>query len=233
MTAPASHNPDPDFKPWLSALADGERDALPPAAAAWRERPEARDCWHLYHLIGDVMRSDDLAAAPSRDATFLAALRTRLANEPVPMAPEPLPVAAAGSSPQARPRHLGWRAPTAVAAGVVAVVAATFVLLRPQGPVELAGAPATAGGPTAPAGGGMRVTTNPLPTLGGGLVAEGDIIRDEQLSAYLRAHQAARGGSPAALPGGGLRRAELLVVPVQVPVPAPAAVSSGSASGPR
>ena len=101
----------------LSALIDGEADAsvLGRACAAWRDQPATRSEWHTYHLIGDVMRSDDLASAPSRDAAFLARLRVRLADEPVVLAPAPL----APATRRMRPRR--WAGPVAVAAGFVAV----------------------------------------------------------------------------------------------------------------
>ena len=34
---------------------------------SWRGDGELREDWHAYHLIGDVLRSDDLAIAPARD----------------------------------------------------------------------------------------------------------------------------------------------------------------------
>jgi len=208
-------------------LADGERDALPHAAALWRDDAAARESWHVYHLIGDVMRSEDLASRPGRDAAFLDGLRTRLASEPVPLAPAPLAV----SQPLAR--RLGWRAPAAVAAGFVAV-AATLVLLRPQG-LGFGEGEQVAGDPVSTAGSGVRVVPNLQPSATGALVADGRMIRDARLDAYLQAHQAARGNSPAALPGGGLRSVELLVTPMPlVPVtPRANASAAHTVSGPR
>ncbi|MBI5721892.1 MAG: sigma-E factor negative regulatory protein [Burkholderiales bacterium] len=230
MTAPSPSPTDREPVPpaagpreprqWLSALADGEREALPHAAALWRDDAGARECWHLYHLIGDVMRSDDLASRPTRDAAFLEGLRARLAAEPAPLAPEPL------HSMPPLARRLGWRAPAAVAAGFVAV-AATVVLLRPQGP-GFEGGDALAGAPAA--GLGVHVVANPHPSANGALVADGSVIRNARLDAYLQAHQAARGNSPAALPGGGLRSVELLVTPM---APRANASAPRSASGPR
>ncbi len=228
MTAPSPSPADQEASSaalgprlWLSALADGEPDALPRATALWRDDPGARESWHLYHLIGDVMRSEDLAARPSRDAAFLAGLRQRLAHEPVPLAPAP----AAPAKPMSR--RLGWRAPAAVAAGFVAV-AATLVLLRPQGfGLGAEGQLAEAG---AAAGAGLRVVTNPHPSARGALVADG-MIRDARIDAYLQAHQAARGNSPAALPGGGLRSVDLLVTP-SLPATAPAPKANASAARP-
>ena len=61
----------------LSSLMDGDLSAGDAAEACqlWRQDAQARSDWHAYHLIGDVLRSDDLASAPARDAVFLQALR--------------------------------------------------------------------------------------------------------------------------------------------------------------
>ena len=109
----------------LSALVDGELDAAQVSAlcGAWREDADVRRRWHDYQLIGDVLRSDDLATAPAHDSNFLAALRNRLADEPVVIAP------AALQSPQVERRRCRCDASRramavgAVAAGFVAVVA--------------------------------------------------------------------------------------------------------------
>src|SRR5471032_2121045 len=75
----------------LSALADGDATDSEAARAfqAWRDDPDARASWHAYQLIGDVLRSDDLAVEPAADERFLVALRARLADEPVVLAPQP------------------------------------------------------------------------------------------------------------------------------------------------
>src|SRR5689334_13843162 len=70
----------------LSALADGDATR---AFQAWRDDPDARAAWHSYQLIGDVLRSEDLACEPEADQAFLVALRARLADEPVVLAPQP------------------------------------------------------------------------------------------------------------------------------------------------
>jgi len=81
----------------LSALADGEVDAAAAGAAcgAWKTDAELRRTWHAWHLIGDVLRSEDLASSAERDQRFLVALRGRLALEPVVLAPEARPAAVA------------------------------------------------------------------------------------------------------------------------------------------
>ncbi|MFA6262799.1 MAG: RseA family anti-sigma factor, partial [Bacteroidia bacterium] len=76
MNAPSPSSestPADERRAMLSALADGEA-AAEPGCALWRDDAQARATWHAYHLIGDVMRSEDLAVRPARDAAFLAAL---------------------------------------------------------------------------------------------------------------------------------------------------------------
>ena len=60
------------------------------ASAQWQDE-RVREAWGLYHLVGDVMRSEDLAypTSPSRpsDADFLAAVRLQLQQAPTVLAP--------------------------------------------------------------------------------------------------------------------------------------------------
>lgn len=109
----------------ISALMDGE---LPAAEVAdtcrvLRTDAQSRANWHAYSLIGDVLRSADLAQSPARDQAFLGALRERLALEPVVLAPTP-------PEPARRPR---WITPLGIAAGV-ALVAGLAWTLRPPAP---------------------------------------------------------------------------------------------------
>ena len=124
----------------LSALSDGEADGreLRQSVEAWRQDPELRASWHCYALIGDVLRSDDLASAPHQDAVFLAALRGRLAQEPVVLAPavlvaqpeRPAAAVAVGGGAKAvaigRMRR-GWTTTAAVAASFMVVTGVSLV----------------------------------------------------------------------------------------------------------
>src|SRR5579862_1544718 len=96
----------------LSALADGDATESESARAfhAWREDDDARATWHAYQLIGDVLRSDDLASDPAADQDFLVALRARLAAEPVVLAPTAEEAPARGVAPSAAGRAgaLSW-----------------------------------------------------------------------------------------------------------------------------
>jgi sigma-E factor negative regulatory protein RseA len=194
----------PGISEWLSALADGEvqadPDAAPRATQAWRDDPEARRAWHAWHLIGDVLRSEHLASPPARDAAFLAALRERLAAEPVVLAPAATPVL------PARWRS-AWLAPAAVAAGFVAVAGVLVVArigLPDLGPAGAAAVLASASSP------GLTLASVPAaPSSGQGGAA---LIRDARLDSYLRAHQSARGNLAAAVPGGGMRNVEAVTI---------------------
>jgi sigma-E factor negative regulatory protein RseA len=218
----------------LSALVDGELDgaALPQACAQWRENDQHRATWHAWHLIGDVLRSDDLAHSPARDAAFLASLRARLEREPVVLAPQPAAqVVGAAYLPADLPAHgsarvaaragrRGWMAPSAVAAGFVAV-AGVLTLMRPgvlpeRTPAErIAGAASGAivapGAPVAVVAGAGSASTAPAPGSVGSqaLVAGVPVIRDARLDLYLSAHKQFAGSSALGVPSAYLRNATL------------------------
>jgi sigma-E factor negative regulatory protein RseA len=194
---------DDDARACLSALADGEADAASAqrGCIAWRDDPEARRNWHAYQLIGDVLRSDELASTPARDAAFLTALRGKLAQEPVVLAPMP----AAAARPSRFQQR--WLAPAAVAAGFVAV-AGVLVVTRVSAPEAAATSVQASSNKPAP---NFTLATGPAVASSS---AEGDaMLRDARLDAYLNAHQAARRGGAVALPGMGLRSVEV-VIPV-------------------
>jgi len=207
---------------FLSALIDGELDdsAVAAACAAWRDDPGTRAQWHAFHLIGDVLRSEDLASTSAGDDAFMAKLRSRLAAEPVVLAPgAPAAVSPRFEQParrvvgQGRSGRWGWMAPAAVAAGFVAVAG---VLVVTQGPsatgVNLAN--------------GGSVATNPAPltqsvaapsplaaaeadALGSApaLVANRQMLRDARLDQYLAAHKQFAGSSALGVPSAFLRSA--------------------------
>lgn len=195
----------------LSALADGElgETAAAQACASWRMDADMRASWHAFHLIGDVLRSDDLAADPARDAGFLAALRVRLDAEPVVLAPRPLQYAAPVAQPAlqlangARGSRRSWMAASVVAAGFVAV-ASVVVLTR--GPAALTPdatlAQGAAGLKSVSASAPAPASTDPQV-----LVANGKLIRDVRLDRYLAAHKQFAGTSALGVPSGFLRSA--------------------------
>jgi sigma-E factor negative regulatory protein RseA len=178
----------------LSALMDGHSDSdqFDGACGLWRSNAQARECWHTYHLIGDVLRSDELAARPARDAAFLSAVRSRLAQEPVPLAPAPIaPAAAVGDAKRWRGRLV---APMAVAAGFVAV-AGVLVVTRVGNPDVAPAVPVAAG--------------NGQPDV---MVANGQLIRDARLDRYLAAHRQISGRVAVHVPGTVVRSVDTIVL---------------------
>jgi sigma-E factor negative regulatory protein RseA len=170
----------------LSALMDGDAQALSAACAAWRNDADARAQWHAYHLIGDVLRSEELAQSAAADARFLSAMRVRLAAEPVVLAP----AAQHAAAPRRR-----WLAPAAAAAGFV-VVAGVLVVTRGVLPGD---------------GAAPQIAAAPAPVVRAAAVepvlADSALIRDARLDRYLSAHKQYGGSSALGLPGGVLQRA--------------------------
>ena len=131
----------------LSAYMDGElpveyRDGL---LADIKSDGSLRAQWSLYHCIGDVLRSEDMAC---HSASFLQKFSARIEAEPFLFAPE---VAKTFAAQQATGRS-AWRMPAAIAAGVAAIVvtgAAVILPLRDEGVVQSAAAPAAVPAPPA------------------------------------------------------------------------------------
>lgn len=216
----------------LSALVDGELDAgaVGGLVAQWREDSDARSAWHAYQLIGDVLRSEDLAGS-GRDREFLRQLHLRLVAEPVVLAPSAghadthVPAEAAGRSQgtaelspglgAVRPRGRSlalrrWSAPVGVAAGV-ALVAGTLLVTRfdPRSDTGVAQGAGAAGGVVAarlelqPAAGASAVAAAPV--VAG--PASGVLIRDARLDRYLAAHKQFQGANGLGPTAGFIRSA--------------------------
>lgn len=163
----------------LSALVDGEADAAGAAdgVSRWRDDDDAKTTWHAYQLIGDVLRSEDLAAG-HRDRVFMQRLHARLIQEPTVLAPAP-------DVPQAHPDvvHAGmlhrWAVPLGLAAGVALVLGALLVVR--QGPL--------ADGPVlAEAKPGPSLPPIELAAVAGSSSAP-VLLRDPRLDRYLAAHK--------------------------------------------
>jgi sigma-E factor negative regulatory protein RseA len=188
---------DESTKERLSALADGEVDGAEPASlcAGWAVDEAARRDWHTWHLIGDVLRSEDLASDPRRDRQLCAAIRARLRHEPVVLAPAPVTAGRRGR----------WAVGGAIAAGLVLVVG-TVTVLRPgnDSPVLAQG--------DRPAVVPVVVATAPAaeqPVVEEPVVADVRMIRDAQLDRYLAAHKQFAGTSALGVPSAFLRSATL------------------------
>jgi sigma-E factor negative regulatory protein RseA len=209
---------DPSALENLSALSDGELDAgaVAHACGTWRDDAGARACWHAYHLIGDVLRSDDLASAQGRDAAFLSALRIRLADEPVVLAPEPMPESASDHTQVPRKVANGsrgtrwsWMAPSAVAAGFVLVAGALIVT---RTPLPGSDADTTLASESFPATSPQMMAAPTLASSEAGMeppvmAANGRLLRDPRIDRYLAAHKQFAGSSMLGVPSGFLRNA--------------------------
>ena len=198
----------------LSALADGELDDASASCAGWCREAELRGSWHAYQLIGDVLRSDDLAVDPAHDAAFLSAFRERLAREPVAIAPrlDPLRRPSAAHPSRLRIGSSGgwmWKAGSVVGAGFVAV-AGVFLLTRSGEPAApVAATLARAEAPVAASGSAPELRT-PAPESGAAvatLISNGNVIRDVRLDSYLAAHKQFAGSSALVVPSAFLRSA--------------------------
>ena len=125
----------------LSSLADGELDAVQvkQLTDAWSEDAGLREDWHLYHLIGDCLRSDELAASANHDLQFMTSFRARLQQEPVVFAPVAAEVVASMpelaeslrqvSTPKPRRSNWSWGMPAAVAAGFMLVAGGVVMFM--------------------------------------------------------------------------------------------------------
>ncbi|ABM93605.1 MULTISPECIES: sigma-E factor negative regulatory protein [Methylibium] len=192
----------------LSALVDGEADAGTAASlsARWRDEAALRERWHSYQLIGDVLRSEELAGG-GRDAAFLQRLRAQLDREPVVLAPRADRVAEESAAALPRQRAAGgglrrWATPAAVAAGFLAVIG-SLAVTRLSGPQ--ADAPQLAQAPVVPAEAPQRVVLSaPADQVE---PASGVLIRDARLDQYLAAHKQFGGSSALSVPSGFLRSA--------------------------
>ena len=96
----------------MSAFVDGESlDELGNISQFLADlKNQDRAPWSEYHLIGDALRSDDLAVSPAASSAFMAAFSQRFEAEVHVFAPAALPAAAANAPRRAAPaRHAGVR----------------------------------------------------------------------------------------------------------------------------
>jgi sigma-E factor negative regulatory protein RseA len=183
----------------LSSMADGEAgpEAQERCLALWAGDPHARARWRDYQLIGDVLRSQELARDGSHDAAFVRALRARLTREPPVLRPKAPPVEVA--------RSRAWAVPMAAVAGVAAV-AGMVVVLRG---VPETGAPMVA--QQGNAASVVAVSTAPQQMPAAQLV-NGRLIRDARLDRYFAAHRQSANGASLQMPGAVVRSVDTIVL---------------------
>ena len=146
----AGRVPDTTQDEWLSAALDGELDAaaFERIIVACECDPQLRSRWASYHVVGDALRSCEVAACHS--GALVERVTVALAAEPALLVP------------QARRGVVrrSWVAPAfaiAAAVAVLSVVALPLLKGEPQLPVQQALAPAPATEPR-PTGSGPAAT---------------------------------------------------------------------------
>lgn len=187
----------------ISALADGELDGqqVDVALAALRQEQGLAD-WDLYHRIGDVLRSDDMAISLSPG--FSARMAARLEAEPTIIAPACAGNSSGSASTQRQPEQSmaqdgdaamrpmkRWAVPGMAAAAAMAAV--TFVatpqlMVAMKGGGESADAPLLADGATQNATIAAVSGAEPAAVVTAS-VPEGVVLRDPRIDDYLLAHQ--------------------------------------------
>lgn len=182
----------------LSALADGQLQGDEwTQALRFAAQDDGRDTWQLYHLVGDVLRSSELARADDGRA-FLAQLHQKMAEE------DPLPTR---SMPEAQVQVLPVQMPVRQAAnasvfrwkmvaGVASLAAVAAIgwnaldALRSSSPgPQLASAPAA-----------TQVAAT-------GSQDQQVMLRDPRLDELLAAHKQFGGATALQMPAGFLRNA--------------------------
>lgn len=184
----------------ISALADGQLrgEAFARGIEAAATDPAAREAWHTYHLIGDVLRSGEMAGGTLPGA-FLAGLQLRLRQEPGLTVQGPVEatprVAVTAPQQAANDASFRWK----LVAGLASVVAVAAIAWTAVG--GLAGKPEQAQLAALPASevasAGVVVPAS----------ATGVMIRDPRLDEFLAAHRQLAGASALQTPAGFLRNA--------------------------
>lgn len=178
----------------ISAFADGEMaESHPDAVLAALRQQEGRCTWDVYHHIGDVLRSDDMAFALRPD--FAARLAARLEAEPTIVAPQSNPVAVQqrigaerGGDSNRLFQRFGIPGAAAAAVAAIAFIAAPQLMVAVTGHRDAAApviATATSGGPR-PANSGTVEAHSEMVAVN---AQEGVILRDPRIDDYLIAHQ--------------------------------------------
>ncbi|MEA3124079.1 MAG: sigma-E factor negative regulatory protein RseA [Caballeronia sp.] len=142
-----------------------------------------RAAWSDFHLIGDAMRSDDLAASPKASSAFMNAFSARFEAEAHVFAPAAIP---AVSAERLRSRLFRRRVVPAFAVAAAAATLTWIVVPQLQGVdshngVQMASVSSDHVQRVAMASMPPASTRSP--------VVEANIIRDASLDQYLEAHQ--------------------------------------------
>lgn len=183
----------------VSALADGQLhgEAFARGVQAAATDPAGREAWQTYHLIGDVLRSGELARG-SAPAAFLGRLQVRLREEqnaPLQLDPsvsQTRPAPGFPAEPAANDGLFRWK----LLAGVASLAAVAAVAWSVGG---------AARAPDGPAMAAAQPRSQPVVVQA---ATPGQVmIRDPRLDEFLAAHRQFGGASALQTPAGFLRNA--------------------------
>jgi len=217
-------------KELLSALVDGELQGADLAqAVAWAQESEGHASWQLYHLVGDVLRSPELAHHSQHD--LLTGLRAQLAQEPplnlhaapleqlAPAQPA-LTSAWAGAvrDPVANASVFRWKMAAGVASvAAVAAMGWNLAVLPASTGSQLAQAPAAVSASVQVA---QQEALASVPQADGSVIAVATgngsevILRDPRLDELLAAHRQFGSKASLQMPAEFLRNASFASTPV-------------------
>jgi sigma-E factor negative regulatory protein RseA len=166
----------------LSAFVDGESlhdvGDISQFLAGFTNRDRA--AWSDYHLIGDALRSDDLAASPATSSAFMAAFSQRLEAEAHVIAP-------AAVASRLRKQLFRRRIVPAFAVAAAAATLTWIVVPQLQG-LDSRGAGTQVASMSSDAVQHVSMAQQPAASHRSPVV-EANIIRDASLDQYLEAHQ--------------------------------------------
>jgi sigma-E factor negative regulatory protein RseA len=199
----------------ICALVDGQLtgEAFANAVDLVQCDADARRTWQSYHLVGDVLRSNDLARCRLGDG-FVSRLQSRLQQEGVFQMPEAKPTTPKSASVPVPQSHAAndpvfrWKL-VAGFASMVAVGAIGWSLIGAAGPVGGAQpVMALASTPSLQLPGQFQLSARPATSQASvDNTSSGVMIRDPHLDALLAAHKQFGNGSALQGSTGFLRNA--------------------------
>lgn len=197
--------------PALSAMVDGELGAGECDALLNSLEADALSNWHVYQVIGDVLRghADPTSAQPAAD--FLAAVRSGLqgSDRETNDVPRPVLETAAAVARRVRPEAANdavfrWKL-VAGFASLAAVMAVSWSVVSGSNGAA-AGAQLASSAPAAV----TAVAVSAVPAISAPVAVstgQGVVIRDPQLEALLAEHRQHGGMSALQMPSGFIRNA--------------------------
>lgn len=191
-------NMDKMSREQISALADNElaESRIDGALAALRQ-PNQQAVWDIYHQIGDVLRSEDMAIAMRPD--FAARMAARLEAEPVILAPSLADRSAASQQTEidkkrgtnSRFRRFAMPGMFAAAAASVVLITAPQLMVAMKGNAIQNNAQVMVASTKQPVSHASIISASvPHSAVAvSGASSDGMVLRDPHIDEYLRAHQ--------------------------------------------